>query len=255
MMVNPQQYRLRENRSGRKFLAHRSRMRKTTLEQLAEDGRRTVLLRPGLPLEDVVDSTVMEEPTQQEDQVKETKDEILNEPRWSEAERAPEPVTEILNGTESHVRVLDWLEKALPEAAGPEAQENERREVEAEAEAEMEAEAPPVLLTEHPWGARTAEDFWNQLEDEVMVEAESDGEREAEPRRKPRRDDYMDHEDRQRQPKTRDQRRTSLDERRQETRDQKWRRNIEAEGPSWSSIVKSLQPKFLRTDQYKSLVL
>merc|ERR1711989_54396 len=141
---------------------------------------------------------------------KETRDEILNEPRRSEAERAPEPVTEILNGTESHVRVLDWLEKALPEAAGPEAQENERREVEAEAEAEMEAEAPPVLLTGHPWVTRTAEDFWNQLQDEVMVEAESDGEHEAEPRRKPRRDDYMDHEDRRRQPKTRDQQRTSL---------------------------------------------
>ena len=89
-----------------------------------------------------MDSTVMEEPMQQEDQVKETRDEILNEPRRSEAERAPEPVTEILNGMESHVRVLDWLEKALPEAAGPEAQENPRREVEAEAEAEMEAEAP-----------------------------------------------------------------------------------------------------------------
>merc|ERR1712219_85956 len=85
-----------------------------------------------------------------------------------------------------------------------------------------------------------------------MVEAESDGEREAEPRRKPRRDDYMDHEDRQRQPKTRDQRRTSLDERRQETRDRKWRQNIEVEVPSWSSIVKPLQPKFLRTDEYKS---
>merc|ERR1711973_539147 len=42
-------------------------------------------------------------------------------------------------------------------------------------------------------------------------------------------------------------------ERRQETRDRKWRRNIKAEVPSWSSIVKPLQPKFLRTDQYKSL--
>merc|ERR1711973_842496 len=137
-MMNPQQYELEELRSGRKFLAHRSRMRKTTLEQLAEDERRTVLLRPGLPLEDAMDSTVMEEPMQQEDQVKETRDEILNEPRRSEAERAPEPVTEILNGTESHMRVLDWLEKALPSAAGPEAQENERGEVKAEAEAEME---------------------------------------------------------------------------------------------------------------------
>ena len=112
-MMNPQQYRLKEVRSGREFLAHRSRMRKTTLEQLAEDGRRTVPLRPGLPLEDAMDSTVMEEPTQQEDQVKETRDEILNEPRRSEAERAPEPVTEILNGTESHVRVLDWLYQML----------------------------------------------------------------------------------------------------------------------------------------------
>merc|ERR1712155_488062 len=63
----------------------------------------------------------------------------------------------------------------------------------------------------------------------------------------------MDHKDRRRQPRTRDQRRTSLDERRQETRDRTWRRNIEAEGPSWSSIVKPLQPKFLRMDNYKSL--
>ena len=159
-MVNPQQYRLREERSGREVLAHRSRMRKTTIEQLAEDGRRTVLLRPGLPLEDAMDSTVMEEPVQQEDRSGETRDEILNEPRWSVAEQAPEPVTEVLNGTESHVRVLDWLENALPGAAGPEARENEQNGTEAEAEAEMRAEAPPVLLTEHPWVTRTAEDFW-----------------------------------------------------------------------------------------------
>merc|ERR1711951_30546 len=85
------------------------------------------------------------------------------------------------------------------------------------------------------------------------MEAEPNEEREAEPRRKPRRDDYMDHEDRRRQPRTRDQWRRSLNERRQETRDRKWRRNIEAEGPSWSSIVKPLQPKFLWTDNYKSL--
>merc|ERR1711951_58605 len=84
------------------------------------------------------------------------------------------------------------------------------------------------------------------------MEAEPNEEREAEPRRRPRRDDFMDHEDRRRQPRTRDQWRTSLDERRQETRDRKWRRNIEAEVPSWSSIVKPLQPKFLRTDEYKS---
>merc|ERR1711951_313664 len=117
---------------------------------------------------------------------------------------------------------------------------------------EMEVEAPPVLLMEHPWVTRTAEDYWNQLEDEVTMEAEPNEEREAEPRRRPKRDDYMDHKDRRRQPRTRDQRRTSLDERRQETRDRKWRRNIEAEVPSWSSIVKPLQPKFLRTDEYKS---
>ena len=66
-MVNPQQYQLREERTGREFLAHRSRMRKTTLEKLVEDGRRTVLLRLGLPLEDAMDSTVMEDPVQQED--------------------------------------------------------------------------------------------------------------------------------------------------------------------------------------------
>ena len=89
------------------------------------------------------------------------------------AEQAPEPVTEVLNGMESHVRVLDWLENALPGAAGPEARENEQNRTEAEAEAEMRAEAPPVLLTEHPWVTRTAEDFWNQLQDEVMMDAET----------------------------------------------------------------------------------
>ena len=62
----------------------------------------------------------------------------------------------------------------------------------------------------------------------------------------------MDHEDRRRQPRTRDQRRMSLDERRQETRDRARRQNIEEEAPSWSSIVKPLQPRILRTDEYKS---
>ena len=65
-MMNPQQYQLREERTGRMFLAHRSRMRKTTLERLVEDRRWTVLLRPGLPLEDAMDSTVMEDPVQPE---------------------------------------------------------------------------------------------------------------------------------------------------------------------------------------------
>ena len=96
--------------------------------------------------------------------------------RRSVAEQAPEPVTEVLNGTESHVRVLDWLENALPGAAGPEARENEQNGT----EGEMRAEAPPVLLTEHPWVTQTAEDFWNQLQDEVMMDAESVGGHEAE---------------------------------------------------------------------------
>ena len=44
---NKQQYHVEEERTGRVFMAHRSRMRKTSREQMAEDGRRTVLLRPG----------------------------------------------------------------------------------------------------------------------------------------------------------------------------------------------------------------
>merc|ERR1711951_167728 len=61
----------------------------------------------------------------------------------------------------------------------------------------------------------------------------------------------MDHEDCWRQPSTRDQRRMSLDEQRQETRDRAWRQNIEAEKPSWSLIVKPIQPRILHTDEYK----
>ena len=136
-MVNPQQYQLREERTGRLFLAHRSRIRKMTLERLAEGGRRTVLLRPGQPLDDAMDSTVMEDPVQLENRVGEARDEIPNEPRRSVAEQALEPVTEVMNGTESHLRVLDWLENALPGTAGPEIRRNEQSAPEAEAEAEL----------------------------------------------------------------------------------------------------------------------
>ena len=49
------------------------------MERLAEDGRRMVLLRPGLPLEDAMDSMVMEDPVPPENRVGEVRDEILNE--------------------------------------------------------------------------------------------------------------------------------------------------------------------------------
>ena len=60
---NPQQYHLTEEKMGRIFLAHQSRMRKTTREQMVEDGWRTVLLRPGQPLDDAEDSTICTETT------------------------------------------------------------------------------------------------------------------------------------------------------------------------------------------------
>ena len=39
-VINPQQYQLQEERTGRMFIAHRSRLRKTLFERLAEEGRR-----------------------------------------------------------------------------------------------------------------------------------------------------------------------------------------------------------------------
>ena len=90
-VINPQQYQLREERTGRIFLAHRSRLRKTSLEKLAEDGQRTVLLRPGKPLDSAMDSTVMGEDLPHDSRSNELKDEILQRPRQSETERIPEP--------------------------------------------------------------------------------------------------------------------------------------------------------------------
>ena len=60
---NRQQYHVEEEKTGRIFMAHRSQMRRTSREQMAEDGRRTVLLRPGQPLEDAEDTTICTETT------------------------------------------------------------------------------------------------------------------------------------------------------------------------------------------------
>ena len=68
-------------------MVHQSRMRKTSREQMAEDGRRTVLLRPGQPLEDAEDSTICTETTANRSRPEQcVRDEILQEPRRIEAE-------------------------------------------------------------------------------------------------------------------------------------------------------------------------
>ena len=108
----------------------------------------------------------------------------------------PEPVAEMMNKTEPHVRVLNLLKNALPGNKEPESWRERQNMPEAEAEAEPRVIAPPVLQTEHPWVNRTAEEFWNKLQDEVLMDTASDGSYEAEPKRKPKRDDFIDHEDR-----------------------------------------------------------
>ena len=90
-VINPQQYQLQEERTGWIFIAQRSRLRKTSFERLAEDGRRTVLLRPGRPLDSAMDFTVMGEDLPHDSRSNELRDEILQRLRRSEVERMPEP--------------------------------------------------------------------------------------------------------------------------------------------------------------------
>ena len=62
---------------------------------------------------------------------------------------------------------------------------------------ELGAAGPPILPMDNPWADRAADDLWEELQDEIMIDTELPPS-EAEPRRKPKRVDYLDHEDRQR---------------------------------------------------------
>ena len=73
-----------------------------------------------------------------------------------------------------------------------------------EAETEQRTTAPPVLPMEHPWVNRTAEEFWDELQDEVLMDTASNVSNEVGPRQRPKRADFMDLEDPRRQPRTRD---------------------------------------------------
>ena len=65
-VINPQQYQLREERTERTFLAYRSQ--KTSLERLAEDIWRMDLLQSGQALDDAMDSTMIGDSVQPNDQ-------------------------------------------------------------------------------------------------------------------------------------------------------------------------------------------
>ena len=162
-------------------------MRKTS----REDGRRTVLLRPGRPLDDAEDSTICTETTANRSRPEQrVRDKILQEPR--------------------HIKAED----------GPRAQ-------------------PVPVLPEDPWTERTADAFWDQLQDEMLhkaMETES-VEVEAEKRPKPRRQDFLDHEDRRQEPKTREKWRTEMDKHRQAARDLNWRQSLEAEPGGRETIM------------------
>ena len=58
---NGKQYHVEEEKTGQVFMAHRSQMRRTSREQMAEDRRRTVLLQPGRPFKDAEESTICTE--------------------------------------------------------------------------------------------------------------------------------------------------------------------------------------------------
>ena len=88
-MEDPQQHKLIEVKTRRVFPAHQSRMKKTTLEQLAEDCWRTVLLKPGQMLEDTRDYTIFSKTTDRgSNQRNQICDEILLE-KYTEVEGEP----------------------------------------------------------------------------------------------------------------------------------------------------------------------
>ena len=65
-VINPQQYQLREERTERTFLAYWSQ--KTSLERLTEDIWRMDLLQSGQALDDAMDSTMIGDSVQPNDQ-------------------------------------------------------------------------------------------------------------------------------------------------------------------------------------------
>ena len=155
-------------------MAHRSWMQKTTREQMAEDGRRTVLLRPGRPLDDAEDSTICTETTDNRSRPEQqVRDKILQEQRRIAAEDG------------------------------------------------LWAELVPVL-PEDLWTIKTAEAYWDQLQDKMLKEATETEhmEAEVEERPKPKRWDFLNHKDRRREPKSREKRRTEMDKHQQTARDQ-----------------------------------
>ena len=126
-------------------------------------------------MDDVIDYA------QPDNQSNELRDKILQVPRQSKAERMPEPEVREKGSLQQHQVVRDLLERS-PLAT----------RVEASVRPEFRAGAPPMLPTEHPWINRAAKEFWEELQDEVLMDAEQ-GQSKAELRWKTRRDDYMDH--------------------------------------------------------------
>ena len=71
-----------------------------------------------------MDSTVMGEDLPHDSRSNELKDEILQRPRRSEAERIPEPEKRTYSGRQRSQAVRDWMEKSPPvtrmeDLAGP----------------------------------------------------------------------------------------------------------------------------------------
>ena len=168
------------------------------------------MLRPGRPLDSAMDSTVMGDDLPHDSRSNEMKDEIPQRLRRSEAERIPEPEKRTYSGRQRSQAVQDWMEKSplvtrMEDLAGPGVgaevppiwpteQPGIRTEAEVQPGLELRAAGPQTLPMDNPWADRAADDIWEELQDEIMIDTELPPS-EAEPRRKPKRVDYLDHED------------------------------------------------------------
>ena len=130
--------------------------------------------------------------------------------RRSEAERMPEPEKRMYSGRQRSQAVQNWMEKSPPvtrmedlagQGAGaevpliwPTEQPGIRTEAEVQPGLEPGAAGPPILPMDNPWADGAANDLWEELQDKIMMDTELLPS-EAEPRRKPKRVDYLDHED------------------------------------------------------------
>ena len=135
-----------------------------------------------------MDSTMMGDDLQLDSRGNELRDEILWVPRRSEAEKTPELERRADNGPQRSQVVQDWMEKSPPATraeapADPEVgagappvwpmeQPWVRTEMEVQLGPEFRVAAPPMLPMEHPWVDRAADDFWEELQDKVMIDAE-----------------------------------------------------------------------------------